>query len=236
MDKTKYAPFEVAGLASLALAGAALLLFVPPLHQDESYHAFSDARTILGIPNFWNVISNLPFAALGILGLWKLRGVTARILSCGLLLTCLGSSYYHLAPNDARLLWDRLPMTIVFMSFLYWVMAETQGTSDIRLLWLLLGCGIASVVWWRMTSDLRPYALVQFGPVVVFLMALPYTRNQEYLWAVLGLYALAKCAEQFDPAIYSILPISGHTCKHLLAGFGSYWIYRWGFLPTADRP
>ena len=32
------------------------MLLLPPMTQDESYHQFADQRTILGIPNFWNVV------------------------------------------------------------------------------------------------------------------------------------------------------------------------------------
>ena len=103
---------------------------------------------------------------------------------------------------------------------------EEQKRRDLRLLILLVGCGIASVVWWRVSGDLRPYVLVQFGPVLLLLLSLRGLKNGKCLWAVLGLYVLAKLAEHFDQAIYSALPLSGHTCKHLLAAFSAYWILR----------
>src|SRR5258708_34880540 len=102
-------------LAGLALAVAAFFIFVSRIPQDPAFHHFADQRTIAGLPNFWNVISNLPFAVIGLLGLWKLRGLTDRVLFAGVLLTCCGSAYYHSSPYDARLVWARFAMTVVFL-------------------------------------------------------------------------------------------------------------------------
>lgn len=93
------------GIACCVLAASVFLIFVPPIAQSQDYHAFADQRTILGIPDFWNFISNLPFALVGILGLMRRRDAAARVLFGGVLLTCLGSAYYHLEPGDARLVW-----------------------------------------------------------------------------------------------------------------------------------
>ena len=41
------------------------LLPLPPFLQDQSHHQFADQRELFGIPNFWNVASNLPFIAVG---------------------------------------------------------------------------------------------------------------------------------------------------------------------------
>ncbi|RPJ59548.1 MAG: hypothetical protein EHM24_27820 [Acidobacteria bacterium] len=41
------------------LAAAALYYGMPAIPQDPSYHHFADQRTILGVPHFWNVASNL---------------------------------------------------------------------------------------------------------------------------------------------------------------------------------
>jgi hypothetical protein len=209
------------------VAALAFLLFVPPITQSPDYHAFADERTIYGIPNFWNVVSNFPFAVVGLLGLWKLRSNTARVLFMGVLLTCFGSSYYHLAPSDARLAWDRLPMTLVFTSLLTAVIGElsgSPGTSALQIP-LVIG-GVASVGWWRVTGDLRLYLLVQFGSMLVVLLALRL-RNLRGLWPVVGLYSLAKVAESYDRAIYSVLPLSGHTLKHLTASLAALLVLRW---------
>jgi hypothetical protein len=78
-------------IAAAALAVLSFFLFVPPIAQDETYHFFADNRTVWSIPNFWNVVSNVPFAVIGILGLWKLRASFDRALFAGVLLTCCGS-------------------------------------------------------------------------------------------------------------------------------------------------
>src|SRR6266436_6623193 len=117
------------GLASVAGTAAILL---PRLPQDPSYHDFADHRTILGIRNLLNVASNLPFLFIGALGLFVTRKtanvgregpfteswerVAAQVLFLGVSLTAFGSAWYHLAPSNATLVWDRLPMTLVFMT------------------------------------------------------------------------------------------------------------------------
>jgi hypothetical protein len=219
------AAYWVGGLAVLTVA---LFLFAPPIRQSESYHLFADGRTIQGIPNFWNVISNLPFAAVGLLGLWKLRGTLNRVLFAGVFLTCFGSTYYHWAPDDSRLVWDRLPMTLVFMSFLTSILTRNRSPRyTVGLLALLVACGAGSAVWWSMTNDLRPYVLVQFVPMLVVVPMLRRDPGRRMLSVVVGLYTVAKLAELCDRGVYSILPISGHTCKHLLAAGAAYYIYRW---------
>jgi len=215
-------------IAAAALAVLVFFVFVPPIAQDETYHSFADSRTIWGIPNFWNVVSNVPFAVVGILGLWKLRASFDRVLFAGVLLTFFGSSYYHLAPSDSRLVWDRLPMTLVFMALLACVVSGEKDSRSTRwLLVLLVTCGVASVVWWSFTNDLRLYALVQFVPFLILVPALWFVRDARYLSAVFGFYALAKAAEFWDRAIFSGLPVSGHSVKHVLAAIATYFVLRW---------
>src|SRR5690242_17778322 len=151
-------------ISAWALAILVLLRLVPPIHQDQQYHAFADHRLILGIPNFWNVVSNLPFALVGIVGLRRIAGLTGRVLFAGVLLTCFGSAWYHLAPDDARLVWERLPMTMAFLPIVSIVIGRRlgRGWSD-RLVVPLTVFGAGTVLWWRATGNLTPYILVQFG-------------------------------------------------------------------------
>ena len=200
----------------------------PPIPQPQEYHFFADRRPILEIPNFWNVVSNLPFAVVGVLGLRAFRDTASRILFAGILLTAFGSGYYHLHPSDATLVWDRLPMTLVFMPLLALVVSQwIEPAWGRRLLWPLILFGIASVVWWRITGDLRPYAVAQFGPALVLLPAMWIEPTLRGLWPVAAFYALAKVAEIFDVAIFSAISLSGHTLKHLAAALATYWILRW---------
>jgi hypothetical protein len=219
---------HVVWIFGLLLGAAAFLILAPPMAQDPAYHVFADQRSIFGLPNFWNVVSNLPFGVIGILGLWVFRDSAERVLFTGVLLICFGSAYYHLAPSDARLVWDRLPMTLAFMSFLGLNIGEGLGLQwRRRLLAPLVICGIASVLWWRAMDDLRPYVLVQFGAMLALVPAACFSKRTRKPWPVLALYVLVKFAEHYDRAIYSALPVSGHTVKHLLATLAAFWILRW---------
>jgi hypothetical protein len=220
-------------LAGLGLASAAALAAMGPITQDQQYHAFADARTLLGIPNFWNVVSNLPFLALGAAGLARFwRESTTAALFFGILLTGFGSSYYHLAPDDGTLFWDRLPMTIGFMALLAGAIGERFGETTGRLaLWPLLALGVASLLWWRQTGDLRPYVWVQFYPCLVLPILywwFPVMTGAPILIMAAALYGLSKVLEYFDQAIYAAGGIvSGHTLKHLAAAGACFALLRY---------
>lgn len=236
---------------TLTLIGA--LLTMPHIPQDPGYNAFADRRSFLGLPNFLNVISNIPFFLVGMLGLLvRLRPrVTGGegnpvftepaerwpfvVFFVGVALTALASGYYHLAPGNERLFWDRLPMTLVFMSFFAAVITERISVkAGLILLLPLLILGTGSALHWHYSEltgrgDLRLYAWVQFYPLLaipLILLLFPprYTRSRD-LWGVLALYALAKVFEVFDENIYALGRIvSGHTLKHLIAAAATYWI------------
>jgi hypothetical protein len=230
-----------AALIAATIVCAVAVFARPPLPQPLDYHRFADARTILGVPNALNVLSNVPFAVVGGVGLVLI--LRARIfadpverwsyvvLFVGVTLTTLGSSWYHLAPDNGRLVWDRLPMALGFMGLLTAVLAERVSVVAARRLLLPLaaiGCG--SVLYWHWTElrgagDLRPYVLVQFGSllVVVLMLALYRSRYADTAWLVTGLaaYATAKGLETADGAIFSAGHlVSGHTLKHLAAAGG----------------
>src|SRR6185295_17669796 len=85
----------------------------------------------------------------------------------GALLTCFGSAYYHAAPDNARLVWDRLPMTLGFAGLVSAAVAERADLRlGLRALWPLLGLGVASVIYWYATErggagNVIPYAAYQ---------------------------------------------------------------------------
>ena len=96
--------------------------------------------------------------------------------------------------------------------------------------------GVASVVYWYASEaagagDLRPYALVQFVPLVLIPLLLAsgppaYTRGGDLL-VVLGWYVVAKLFEQADAAVFAAGGlVSGHTLKHLAAAAGAWWLLR----------
>jgi hypothetical protein len=238
----------------ILLTGAVAVVcgLLPRIPQPLSYHQFADRRSLLGISNFGDVASNLPFAVIGIWGLaflWQCRSNSESghfveeseqwpylAVFIGILLTAFGSSWYHLDPNNATLVWDRLPMTITFMGM---VAAMIMERISLRLgLWLLpilLVVGIASVWQWNWSEmqgagDLRFYAAVQAYATLVVLLALlfpaRYTEGR-YLGYVVGFYALAKALEALDKPIFAGLRVvSGHTLKHLAAAAAGYAILR----------
>jgi hypothetical protein len=217
------------GLAAISLLG---LLLVPPIPQSQFYHGFADRRTLFGIPNFWNVVSNLPFVLVGALGLWKVRrDLSASMFFLGVLLTGFTSSYYHWAPNDWGLFWDRLPMTFAFMAILANVIEERIDERVGKfLLWPLVAFGVLSLLIWLRVDDLRLYAWVQFFPCIalplMFWLFAPKHSGTQYWFIAAGFYLLAKVLEHNDAAIYSALRVmSGHPLKHVAAAGACAAIY-----------
>jgi hypothetical protein len=226
-------------IASSAVIVVAVIILVEPVAQDPAYHLFADGRRILGTPNFWNVMSNLPFLFVGIYGLiFVARHPDVvfdnamrwpwRIFFVGAALTAFGSGYYHLAPANETLLWDRLTMTIGFAAFLAIVIGEYLSVRAARMLLLpLLIISAASVVYWHLTEaagngDLRPYAIVQFLPIVlipaILIMHRQVSDLTNAIWILIGFYVAAKLLEHFDVGIYTMTGVmSGHALKHVVA-------------------
>jgi hypothetical protein len=219
------------------------MFLVAPIPQDPAYHAFADGRMLFGVPNFWNVASNLPFLLAGGIGLLQSRRIASadlathyRVLSLAIALVALGSGWYHRAPSNFTLVWDRLPMTVAFMALLSAVIADRiSWVAGRALLWPLVAAGIASIAWWLRTEtagagDLRPYALVQFLPMLLIPLVLLMWRgaglSSRRVWMGVGAYALAKLAEHFDAAILAATGMGGHALKHLLAALAAWWIVR----------
>jgi len=235
----------LAATAAVAVVG----FLLPRIPQPQSYHRFADQRSFLGIPNFGDVVSNLPFAVVGMWGLVLLLNTRSPVrfidrrerwpyllIFGGLLLTAFGSSYYHLHPSNETLLWDRLPMTIVFLSLVSAIIAERISLrAGLRLLPVFILIGPGSVLQWYWSEmhgagDLRFYSAVQAYSVLFLLIALllpsPYSRGSD-LAIVAGFYVLAKLLELLDKPIFALGNIvSGHTLKHLAAAGAGYWISR----------
>lgn len=239
----------IALMLGVAAGIALLMLRLPPIPQSLSYHDFADHRSWMGIPNFGDVASNFAFAVVGIWGLAFLLRLNPQqyfvdprerwpytVAFFGILLTAFGSAYYHFAPNNARLVWDRIPMTIVFGSLVAAVIAERISVhAGLRLLPFLVALGVGSVLQWYVDElhghgDLRFYAAVQAYSTIVLLLALllppKYSRSSDFA-IVAGFYVLAKILELLDRRIFALGHIvSGHTLKHLAAAAAGYWILR----------
>ncbi len=225
----------------VAALGFALLVSVfvitPPLPQDQTYHYFAGD---FKLDPFWNVVSNLPFLLVGILGLVLCVGKNppgARaswlVFFAGVTLVAFGSSWYHWNPDNQTLVWDRLPMAIGFMGLFVALLHDYIDVRAERFFLIpFLILGLVSVVWWALTDDLRLYAFVQFYPLLVILVLLVFFKDgfgqKKWIAAALALYVLAKLLELGDAVIYFDWTgewIPGHPFKHLAAAGAVYVLY-----------
>ena len=221
-------------LAFIGLGSFAFYMSLAPFAGDPCYHNFADARPLLVIPNFADVISNLPFLFVGIFGLrhWLRHRPTEAPYSwlafhLGVAGVAIGSAYYHWNPTDATLVWDRLPMTVAFVGLSIAVLSElVHPAFDRHPLAPALLLGVGSVFYWYNAQDLRPYLWVQTLPLLIVpttTVVFPkrYT-HRRYLLFALAFYIAAKVGENKDDEIFSLLGgvVSGHTLKHLLAACG----------------
>ncbi len=236
----------------LITLGAVIATFAhSPVVQNLAYNHFADTRSFLGIPYFLDVVSNLPYLVVGLAALDFLRRKSDprfkaafadpseawhyRVFFIGVALISFGSAYYHLVPGDNRLVWDRLPMTITFMSWLAATIGERiDRSTGLRLLPGLVGVGVYSIVHWHITElrgsgDLRAYIDVQYLsllaiPLLSVLFPSRYTRSNT-VFVVFAVYLAAKMFELLDAQIYALGHIvSGHTLKHVTAAVGAYLI------------
>lgn len=206
-------------------------------HLHAHGHPFVDARTLLGIPNAMDVLTNLPLALAGLWGLRVLRGRTqpvatqqaALVFFAGLLATGFGSAWYHWEPDAAGLAWDRLGMAVTFAGALSLAVAERVGQVPARWsLQLLLPLATLSAILPALTGNVLPWAVQQFGGMALMVwLALrrpvPGAIGVR-LGALIALYALAKVLELGDAAVFhaTVETISGHSLKHLTAALAAW--------------
>jgi hypothetical protein len=216
------------------------------------------------------VVSNAGFIGVGIVGVFIVVGRKSRAIFVqtadarpyifffiGVALVGVGSAYYHWAPSNERLLWDRLPMSVGFMAFSSAIVADRidARAGNGWVLILLVGAGVASLIYWNWTEslgrgDLRFYGLVQFYPMI----ALPficwlfpqyrYTAGRYLVWVIVW-YGLSKVLEHFDAEVFDFLghTVSGHTLKHIAAALSTFIVLRMllegkvcGIAPMTARP
>lgn len=233
----RWLPLQPAEWA-LLVAAAALLAFAvwgPLLPASAHQHDFADQRGWQGLPCALDVLSNLPFAVTGVWGLVRLRRLgalrlcpatraTAALFFGGLVLTAVGSGWYHWQPDDAGLLWDRLGMAVAFAGLLgLAVVGRISPRAGLATALGLMVAAPAAVLAWAHTGNLTPWAVVQFGGllVVLVLTCLPHRHGALVLQlgALIAWYAAAKVMELADHFVYDATAgwVSGHTLKHLLA-------------------
>ena len=233
---------ERISLVTLATVLVAWTL-LPQVTQDQAYHAFADQRAWFGVPRAADVLSNVAFAAVGLYGLVRLASrdrarlpsATEAGLACialGYLLTAFGSAWYHLAPSDSTLVWDRLPMTLAFTGVLGTAIAQRIGQNVARVaLAVLFELGVISVIYWMFRGDLSLYVLLQFGGVAALLAILLATRRGDDpfpWWWLVGWYSLSKVLELADRTIWDATGglFGGHALKHLAAAIAGAGLLR----------
>lgn len=234
-------------LLAAVLAGVAWML--PPIAQPPGYHDFADQRACWGLPNCLDTASNALFILAGAIGLFFMQrgqGVWRdrreawpyRLTFFAMILVGFGSGYYHLAPDNARLLWDRLAMMLAFMAWFAAIVSErVSPQAGLRLLPLFVAAGLGSAAWWGWSEahgmgDLRFYLLMQMIPMLLIPLLLwrypPRYSGDRGILAVLGLYLLAFMFDLSDRPVFALTGgwVSGHTIKHVIAALAALAMVR----------
>lgn len=242
MNKKQLIGVVVAVIVSAVLVGA--LVVYGPIAQDVHYHRFADVVAVGGIPNFWAVVSNVPF----FVGLWAVLKLKRHlqiidelksayyVFFISVAAVAVGSGYYHWLPHNETLAWDRLPIAIGFMALFVIIIAEYISRQWAKKLFIpLVLLGAFSVLYWHLTEqagrgDLRFYIVVQFLPLglipIILLVGKPTFTHTAAYWQLFAAYMVAKVCEHFDASIYSVLTVGGHSLKHMAAVVGIYCLYR----------
>lgn len=218
----------------LGFIGMFLFFFSKPvMTQNADYHEFIDTRSFLGVPNTFDVMSNVFFLVAGLLGVLEILKQNSLLTKkswfwffLSIVLVAPGSAYYHWAPDNHTLMWDRLPMSMGFMALYVILLAEHIHAKFQEFLIPALVIGISSVLVWVITTDLRFYFWIQFSsfitiPIILILFPSRFTHKYWYFIS-LFLYGLAKWTEVKDKEIFYATHemISGHSLKHILAAVG----------------
>ena len=223
-----------------ALIGLGFVLH-GPIPQLDHYHEFADQSRLFGLEHASDVLSNLGFL---MAALWAGSRLSLKmersswtpalmVFVLSILATAWCSSYYHMAPDNARLFWDRLPIAFACASLLALVRAQCFVSASVSRLELIVFCSAAvfSVLWWQATQDLRPYLLLQIlaillPPLWQVIHQRPRFERVSFA-AAIACYVLAKLCEMADAVILNTTGVlSGHTFKHLLAALAAYFILR----------
>ena len=239
------------GLSLLVAALAGVTWALPRMPQPLEYHQFADPRLCFGLPHCLDTVSNLLFVLVGVAGLCFLHGSAGRrsfievgegvpyaLFFFATILVGFGSGWYHLVPDNDRLVWDRGAMALAFMAWFGAILCERVSPPvGLRLLPLLIVVGLGSVGYWSWSEahgmgDLRPYGLMQLTPGVLIPLLLwlypPRYSGDRDILIVIGLYGMALLCDVSDRPIFTLTSglVSGHTLKHLVAALAAYWLVR----------
>ncbi|MBQ0799205.1 MAG: hypothetical protein KBT63_07940 [Porticoccaceae bacterium] len=219
-----------------------VIFILPPIPQDLAYHQYADQRALFGIPNFSNVASNALFPLIGCAGVWLLFKKRLQIVAeidlayyaffIGVIFVGGSSMYYHLNPTNSSLVWDRVGLAIIFVSFFTIIVGEyVSGRLAKLMLTPLLFSSLFSVWYWNYTEsigsgDLRLYGIVQFLPIIlipsIFLIYKARFSHAYLYWLFIGMYILAKIFEIYDVNIGEyFFGFGGHAIKHIISSGGT---------------
>jgi hypothetical protein len=223
-----------------------LIYCLSPITQSIQYHQFADQRYVSNLPHIGDFISNFAFVIAGIAlliyikklkkenygycGLYFSQKVSFYSLAISSILLGLGSGYYHYAPDNATLAWDRAAMVLGFAVIYYDSLVRYQIISTEHVctrLFIIMLLFVSTVVYWSMIGGLEPYVFVQFFTmfVLVVLALCNYKHTpSKHLFLMFTWYLVAKICETFDKQIFIITNyvISGHTLKHLAYAIALY--------------
>ncbi len=220
-----YPPVAIIPVVTLLILLAGLALMLPPIPQPSAYHDFADQRASGALPNFLDTVSNALFVLAGALGLLFLRGEHRRrafldareawpyvLFFIAVILTGFASGYYHLAPDNARLVWDRAAIALAFMAWFSAIVCE-RVSLKVGLMLLL--------------------------PLLLRLYPPRYSAGRDIL-AVIGLYLLALLFDLTDRPVFALTGglVGGHTIKHAIAALAAVWVARYlrRRRPLCSRP
>jgi hypothetical protein len=221
----------------VAVIGLAYGVMVP---QHNDYHAFADQRTLLNLPFAADVLSNLPFGIIGVIGLGLVAAQRSSdeqktqlglftLSFLGLILTTLASSFYHFSPNNYGLSIDRLGMTSAFAGIIGLAVAtRISDRAGMASALTILILAPFSIVHWYQTDNLWLWSVLQGGGMIALvLLALRSTLASGIsirLGWIVAPYAIAKVLELSDHAIFEFSQhtVSGHSLKHLAAAAAAW--------------
>jgi predicted membrane channel-forming protein YqfA (hemolysin III family) len=222
-------------LFSIAVGLIIVLMFIDPIEQDQRYHNFADQRSFFNIPNFFDVMTNILFFFIGLVGLYyslinkqRFARWSLFVFFFGIFSLCITSGYYHWIPNDNTLFWDRLSLTFVFSSMVVALVLEyLELRFELFILIPAILIGVISIFYWHIFGDLRIYLYVQLAPmisIILFIVLYPEkTKYKRYLIITFTFYLLAKIVEIYDREIFVMNHemFSGHSLKHIFAALGA---------------
>jgi hypothetical protein len=102
---------------------------------------------------------------------------------------------YHLWPNNETLVYDRIPIVIIVVSFFAFIIHDLISIKKGYYVFIVLNIiGIITVIYWITSEhagkgDLRWYAMMQFFPVIAIpLLLLLYKSPFNYAKEVIPIF------------------------------------------------